>query len=719
MTRASSSRGSGRGLDPVGCSRRGFGGAASWPGLCVGVILSAAVFPAEAEPHVVGYERFHSGEPSAAGGAILFSELGCASCHGGSDVVVPRTGPNLVNLRDRVERDWVAAFLRRPDDGRDGSTMPEMLHGLDDADREDLLAYLGSLGKGARLKKDRHANAELGSALYHEKGCVACHAPTEDYRGPHGRGDEFDDALAVAHPDLAAKTSFAALVDFLVAPSRYRVDGRMPHLPLDRQEAVDIAAHLVDFQASDPRETGDVRPWPGSDPEQISRGQALAKRLNCTACHDLPDLEPRPLRPLADGVGDDGCLSVEPIEGLPHYSLAEKQRESLRAFLAADSTGFEREGELTLAAMNCYACHQRDGIGGPTDVTDGFFHGEESLGDSGRLPPPLTGVGHKLRADWMESVFAGGEDSRVRPYLQVRMPHYRNHAEELTAWLQEIDASEEAGDLGEATGELAAGRKLLGVHGGVNCITCHHWGETRSLGIPGPDLSELDRRLRPDWFRDYLLDPSDYRPGTLMPPLWPGGRSTVPDILGGDAEKQIAAIWGFIRDGESVPEGFPDRSGRQFELVPEDRPIIQRTFLTGTGSKAILVGFPEGVHLAFDAASGKPSLAWRGRFFDAYNTWFTRAAPFEDPLGKDVVSFAGGGESRRYLGYRLDGEGNPTFLLREPGREIEESFRAADGALVRTVRWSGGVEPELSHPGELERRTSRAERSLTIRYTWK
>jgi hypothetical protein len=48
---------------------------------------------AQAEPLVIGYERFHSETPSAVGGAILFSELGCANCHGGSKVVIPRKRP--------------------------------------------------------------------------------------------------------------------------------------------------------------------------------------------------------------------------------------------------------------------------------------------------------------------------------------------------------------------------------------------------------------------------------------------------------------------------------------------------------------------------------------------------------------------------------------------------------------------------------------------------
>src|SRR5690606_22146034 len=97
--------------------------------------------------------------------------------------------------------------------------------------------------------------------------------------------------------------------------------------------------------------------------------------------------------------------------------------------------------------------------------THPYFVGDEAIGDSGRLPPPLTGIGHKLRSEWMKGVFEGSEGSRVRPYLKTEMPLYRAHAAALTAWLQRIDAQLEARALTERESDLEAGRKLLGIHG--------------------------------------------------------------------------------------------------------------------------------------------------------------------------------------------------------------------------------------------------------------
>lgn len=683
-----------------------------------GLILFLLVTSLQAEPHVIGFERFHSAEASVEGGAILFSELGCANCHGDSPVKVERKGPKLVDLSQRVEREWLREFLRNPENGRKGSTMPSMLHGMSDENLGDILAFLGTVKKGIKFRAGRHANAERGSAIYHEKGCVACHAPTADYRGPHGSGNDFDTSLAIAHPDLQAKTSLEALNLFLSSPSKYRPDSRMPHIQLEPQEAIDVAAHLLDIQASDPRELPGVGEWPESTVEEAARGKALVQKMNCAACHEIPGLKPDGVKEIK-GDGAHHCLSKEKVEGLPFYNLTDLQRESLLLFLQKKD-GFEADGaHLTLAALNCYACHDRDSVGGPTTAANPFFVGNEGLGDSGRLPPPLTGIGHKLKPEWLKGVLEGKAENRVRPYVKTQMPAYAAHAAGLTEWLEELDRPDDPQPIEDRADDRGVGRKLLGIQGGVNCITCHNWGEQKSLGIPAVDLSNLDKRLQPTWFRSYLLNPAEYRPGTLMPPLWPGGKSTLPDVLGGNTERQIGAIWNFIEDGEGIPEGFPDRSGGQFELVPEDHPVIQRTFFNKSGTKAILVGFPGDIHLAFDGQKGRPALIWRGAFFDAYDTWFTRAAPFGDPLSEDVYPFPEAEKAGRFRGYELDADGNPTFIVSREGREIREKFSVTDRKMVRVITWSDGQAPDVSHPEGVETIVEGVDDRLTFTYFWK
>jgi len=275
------------------------------------------------------------------------------------------------------------------------------------------------------------------------------------------------------------------------------------------------------------------------------------------------------------------------------------------------------------------------------------------------------------------------------------MPHYGASVAELAKLLGVADARP---PLKFEGGDDTAGRKLMGTQGGAGCITCHRWGDRPSLGIQGPDLSNIAARLQEGWLREYLINPAAYRAGTLMPSFWPGGKSFNPTILGGDTDKQIAAIYKFAESANGEPEGFPQNRNGEFEIVPKDRPVVQRAFTDGVGVRAILVGFPTGVHLAYDGDEGGPGLAWKGRFFDAYLTWFSRFPTFEKPIGEQVVAWPK--PSGRFLGYRLDAKGNPTFLNEQGGVKVEETYEGIENGLRRTITWAPTPDfaPTIHHP---------------------
>jgi hypothetical protein len=348
--------------------------------------------------------------------------------------------------------------------------------------------------------------------------------------------------------------------------------------------------------------------------------------------------------------------------------------------------------------LNCTACHDRDGRGGPDAARQAFFHGDHNLGDTGRYPPPLTGVGRKLQPDWLAKVLTG--EAQDRPYLKTQMPIYGEATAGLAALLSQADAKPETP---LPAGEVEAGRKLLGTLGGNSCITCHRWGERASLGIHALDLSNLAQRLQPGWLHEYLIAPAAYRAGTLMPSFWPEGTAANPEVLSGDTARQIASIYAFAAQGEGLPEGFPEIASGEFELIPTDHPIVQRAFIEGVGTHAILVGFPAGVHLAYDGRRARPALAWQGRFFDAYTSWFSRFVPFEQPLGAAVVKWpepSTGDPKIRFEGYRLDSQRAPTFLLTINGVRVEERFEAIEHGLRRALNWDAAKLKSLpiTHP---------------------
>ena len=635
-------------------------------------------------PAVPGYERLYKGKVTPIGGAVLYSELGCANCHRKETNIPQRSGPKLQNLPRRLYRDWVRRFLLDPDGTTPGTTMPDVLAGLPEEGRgqaaEDLLAWLQTLPSRGGFSPPRHGNASNGEALFKANGCVVCHVDSEKL------------------PDLASKTSFAALGGFLLQTDTYRPDGRMPHFKLNIQDAWDITAYLMDFEGSDPRLTKAIPPWPKVSQEAVARGKALAGKLQCANCHDVPGLEPHPKAPIQK-------MSYKSFPSHPRYKLTGNQHTSIQEFLQLKQP---LEGaEATLAALNCYACHSRDGKGGPDNNTDGSFTGDLSLGEPGRIPPPLTDAGHKLQPAWMEKVFRG--EKHVRPYLRTQMPVYKAHANLLTQILQDADRRP-PNRFASGKPDLQAGYKLLGSLGGYNCITCHDWGAKKSLGIRGLDLQTSGDRLRKEWFRDYLFNPAAYRPGTLMPNFWPGGKASIQDVLDGTPGRQINAIWAAVQSKEGEPPGFPAHAPREYELLPGDRPIIQRAFFKGVGTNAILVGFPGGLNLGYDSATAQPKLLWKGRFMDAYNTWFVRKFPFEVPLGKNVIHFpqAPAGE---YLGYQIEGDGSPTFL----SVGYMETYKALDGKLLRIV---SPQDARVGHPAGVDVKSSINGREATYTYSF-
>lgn len=656
---------------------------------------------ARAEPLVLAYSRFHLDAPSADGGRILYNELGCSNCHGKNTELPMRQGPEIRGVVGRIQADWIRRFLTSPETAHPGSTMPALV-GSNPDDIEAVVHYLGSLKpkNTTKPKIPTHVNAGRGSELFHTVGCVACHQARETFVPEEGIPKPSERSYASnAFPQLAEKYSLASLTAFLLDPLLTRPDGRMPRIALEETEAADIAGYLLGFGGSDGKTAPGIQPLV-VDSILAKRGETLVEAARCAACHELSKEKTMEKIPVKDTQG--GCLSEQAVHRGPRYALDKNQRAAIALHLkgSTEPLSSSHKTALTLQALNCYACHERDGLGGPDAARKVYFTGDHNLGDTGRYPPPLTGVGRKLRQDWLAKVLEG--DNRVRPYLKTRMPVYGAATAELAPLFEVADKR-----VGKPLpgGDDTAGRKLLGTQGGVGCITCHRWGGRAALGIQALDLSNLGQRLQPEWFFEYLLDPAAYRPGTLMPSFWSGGQSTNSGILAGDTAKQIASIYSFAASANGEPEGFLELDGGQFELVPKERPIVQRTFLKEVGTHAILVGFPTGVHLAFDGKNGRPVLLWKGRFFDAYTTWFSRFAPFEKPLSDAIVKWPeepSHEPTLEFIGYRLDKKGVPSFLYSASGARVEERFEGVENGITRVISWAQGApEPAVTHPAEV------------------
>ena len=449
---------------------------------------------------------------------------------------------------------------------------------------------------------------------------------------------------------------------------------------------------------------------------KAARGKELFRQLNCAACHQL-DAPGTPARPLMElrARKPAGCLTDHPKPGVPKFEITNRQRVLLSAMLGAQellAIPLDPDDQIhrTMTVLNCYACHQRARRGGASGLRRDYFlsQGEADLGDEGRIPPTLTGAGAKLRPEWTAAVL--NEGAAVRPYMATRMPLFgRENVRHLPAVMELADARPDAAPqpdvfapgMAEAAGKH--GRKLVGT-GGLSCIACHNFAGNKSLGVPALDLATTGQRLKWDWFRRYLVDPQALRPGTRMPSFWPGGVAVNRDILHGDTDKQIAAIWAYLarKNFTDLPAGLIQ--GEQ-EIVVGKEAVIYRNFIEGAGARAIGVGYPEKANLAFDAEGMRLALLWQGPFIDAARHRTGRGVGFEKPLGTNVVKGPPGPPFARlaerdapwptetgtvagyhFSGYRLDALQRPTFNYRFENIAISDFPEPVPGEVDAKLR---------------------------------
>ncbi len=447
------------------------------------------------------------------------------------------------------------------------------------------------------------------------------------------------------------------------------------------------------------------------DGDLAAKGRDAFIALGCAACHEMSKAKPpeddlAAPPSLAQLKPDRGCLAAAVPKGALRYALSAAQRTALAAALKAPAkwlTGAAEPAQLvqqTMLANNCYACHVRGGLGGVEEARDPYFETtQKEMGDEGRLPPPLDGVGAKLQTGWLMHIFATG--SKDRPYMLTRMPRFGEAGTAgVAVALDTLDKIAPVKTIEFSVPERqvkAAGRQIVGDKGGLGCVKCHNFRDIPSTGIQAMSLTLMPQRLKHDWFRRYVLNPQEFRPGTRMPAAWPNGQSFLRKTLDGTAETQIEAVWQYLADGDKamVPLGL---ARGPIELVPEKEAIIYRNFIEGAGTRPIGVGYPEHANLAFDANDLRLALIWQGAFIDAARHWTDRGGGSQPPLGDNVLALAKGPSlavldsaaavwpkaadkqlGYQFRGYRLTKDDRPTFLYDLGPAHVEDFPNAVAG----------------------------------------
>ncbi|MCA9127213.1 MAG: DUF1080 domain-containing protein [Planctomycetales bacterium] len=459
----------------------------------------------------------------------------------------------------------------------------------------------------------------------------------------------------------------------------------------------------------------------------VIEGRQMYSQLGCASCHilsigDQAIVSQREYPSLEQLRVDQGCLAVSVPAGLPDYELTSDQRSDLQSALVKLRLGDTeltplQSIHLTMSSLNCFACHRRDGIGGPPLSKDSVFRTNmQEMGDEGRLPPPLDGVGDKLADAYLKNTLEQG--AHDRPYMSVRMPGFgkEEHVDTLADLLIQQDqqtgatigSADEPPEQTIATGRLLAGGK------GLSCVKCHTAGGKGS-GIRALDLQQMASRLREDWFHRYLMNPAVYRPGTRMPASFPDGKSVLPEVYAGDPTLQINALWQYLRQGKDakLPIGAEPQ---MIELLATDQPVLYRNFLSGLSPRGIGVGFPEGLNIAWDANTMALAQVWKGPYIDASRHWIGRGQGAQSPLGDQVLQLESAApvtildsidsdwpvetareRGYRFRGYRLSPQGRPTFRYSIGGLTIDDATVPAQDPdygqmLVRSILIQGSGE---------------------------
>lgn len=495
-------------------------------------------------------------------GRELFLEHRCFKCHTDAklaDSGVPELkmdAPTFEGIGARRNYDWMARWIADPRSLRPSAQMPKLLHGATaKEDAEAMAAYLASLKMGGEVKLsavayktkqnepaegEGHAPNSEPKPLYERLHCTGCHNPPDATQ---------PDPAKLSQKRIAEKFPAGKLAEFLRQPDAHYAWTRMPDFHLSEKEAKELEDWLF---AAAPK--AELKPAP-TDATIIEKGKKLVQTTGCLNCHSLgienqfkaPALDALAGRHKKDrtSVPAGDCLGAKP---LADHGFTAEQREALNAFTLASFGSLSRHvpaefAERHTRALNCTACH------GQVD-----------------LIPTFEVLGGKLKPEWATKFIAGEIPHKIRydahpkgePWVESRMPAFKSRAKNLAVGMAQQHGyapktpAEKPVDM--AMAEI--GRKLVGKDGGFSCVSCHGVGSMLALEVfesEGINLAYTAERLLPDFYRRWFRAPTSIDPQTKMPAYFDEGKSPLTDVLDGDGEKQISAVWEYLKLGEKMP----------------------------------------------------------------------------------------------------------------------------------------------------------------------
>jgi cytochrome c2 len=247
-----------------------------------------------------------------------------------------KVGPNLKDVRLKLRKEWIPAWLKDPQGFRPGTKMPTFWylnpdHELSknikqnaDTERAAISAYLWQSSFEGQAPKQEPGDATHGKELFETKGCMACHSIGD------GVENQVGGTFAANLQRVGEKADFNYIVRWIYNPRErwapycpkekrdltradyeknnkpYRFDTEghskcpndgaelqvqnmtvMPNFRLSEQDSRDIATYLFSL--------GKGAQWPDAsymdDPKLKDQGGFLIKQYGCANCHEIRGFE--------------------------------------------------------------------------------------------------------------------------------------------------------------------------------------------------------------------------------------------------------------------------------------------------------------------------------------------------------------------------------------------------------------------------------------------
>ena len=260
-----------------------------------------------------------------------------------------KVGPNLKDVRLKLNKNWIPVWLKKPTDFRPTTKMPNFR--LNDDQIKAISAYIWQSGLTDPLQKRKPGNAAHGKELFETRGCLACHSI--------GEGDQMQGGTFAANlTRVGEKANYEYLVRWVhnarertrpycpyekkdIGPEDYKRKGLpylfdldhskcpndghelqvqnmtvMPSLRLSESDAEDIASYLITQKKKNPSDYADASFM--DDPKLKPEGKKWIQFFGCAGCHEISGLE------------DEGRIGTElttegskPVERLDFALLTE------------------------------------------------------------------------------------------------------------------------------------------------------------------------------------------------------------------------------------------------------------------------------------------------------------------------------------------------------------------------------------------------------------